>query len=240
MSTSRNKKPGRRATATATADPPPTPRTTKGERTRQRLIVAARKIFERDGYFDARVADIAAEAGVGHGTFYTYFTSKDDIFVAVAQLVTDALFQVYTLPHGLDAVQRIHETNRRYVERYEQNAIMLGLLDQVAPTSPPLREMRLGIRRHFAERLEAAIARMNHLGRTAEPRLDPFATGIALGSMVDQICYQWFVMGEPFDRELMLETFDQIWIRALGLSGEDEELHAAAASDGTTRDSSSG
>lgn len=192
-------------------------RTPKAERTRERLLAAARTVFERDGYFDARVADIVTEAGVAHGTFYTYFESKEDVFIAVAQRVTDALFEVYRLPPGLDPVERIHETNRRYLELYEQNAVMLGLLDQVAPTSDRLREMRTGIRRHFAERLGSAIARMNHLGRTVEPRLDPFAAGIALGSMVDQICYQWFVMREPFDRELMVETLDQIWIRALGL-----------------------
>lgn len=193
---------------------------TKGERTRERILVAARVVFERGGYFEARVADIAAEAGIGHGTFYTYFNSKEDVFIAVAQRVTDALFEVYKLPPGLDPVERIHETNRRYVALYEQNAVMLGLLDQVAPTSDRLREMRAGIRHHFAERLEAAIARMNHLGRTAEPRLDPFAAGIALGSMVDQICFQWFVLGEQFDREVMLETFDRIWLRALGLTDQ--------------------
>ena len=202
------------------------PRTTKGRRTRERLLAAARTVFERDGYFDARVVDIATEAGVGHGTFYTYFSSKDDAFVAVAQAVTDSLYEVYKLPRGLRPIERIHETNRRYVELYEQNAAMLGLLDQVAPTSESLREMRMGIRRHFAERLELAIGRMNRLGRTAEPHLDPFAAGMALGSMVDQICYQWFVMGEPFDREVMLETFDRIWIRALGLP-EDDAADAA-------------
>ena len=163
------------------------------------------------------MADVVAEASVAHGTFYTYFESKEDVFIAVAERVTDSLFEVYRLPSGLDPVERIHETNRRYLELYEQNAPMLGLLDQVAPTSDRLREMRTGIRRHFAERLESAIARMNHLGRTVEPRLDPFAAGIALGSMVDQICYQWFVMREPFDREVMIETLDKIWIRALGL-----------------------
>ena len=206
---------------------------TKGQRTRQRLLVAARTIFERDGYFDARVADIAAEASVGHGTFYTYFASKDDVFIACAQLVTDTLYEVYHLPHGLDPVERIHRTNRRYVELYEANAVMLGLLDQIAPTSARLREMRMGIRRHFAERLEAAISRMNSLGRTAAPTLDPFAAAIALGSMVDQICYQWFVLAEPFDREVMLRTFDLIWLRALGLSGQ-EPLpagHSSAAED---------
>jgi AcrR family transcriptional regulator len=193
----------------------------KGQRTRQRLLVAARKIFERDGYFDARVADIAAEAGVGHGTFYTYFPSKDEVFIACAQEVTDSLYDVYQLTPGLDLVERIHQTNRRYVERYEENALMMGLLDQVAPTSDQLREMRMGIRRHFAERLEAAISRMNHLGRTAKPTLDPFAAAIALGSMVDHICYQWFVLKEPFDRDVMLRTFDLIWLRALGLGGEE-------------------
>jgi AcrR family transcriptional regulator len=197
-------------------------RTTKGARTRARLLAAARTVFERDGYFNARVVDIATGAGVGHGTFYTYFDSKDDVFVAVAQMVTDSLFEVYQLPRGLNAIQRIHETNRRYVEVYEQNAAMLGLLDQVAPTSDRLREMRMGIRRHFAERLESAIARMNERGLTTGPHLDPFAAGIALGSMVDQICYQWFVMGEPFDRDSMLETFDRIWIRALGLPEDDD------------------
>lgn len=192
-------------------------RTPKAVRTRERLLGAARTVFERDGYFDARVADIVGEAGVAHGTFYTYFDSKEVVFVAVAQRVTDTLFEVYRLPPGLDPVERIYATNRRYLELYEQNAQILGLLDQVAPTSDRLREMRTGIRRHFAERLESAIARMNHLGRTVEPRLDPLAAGIALGSMVDQIAYQWFVLGEPFDRAVMLETLDQVWIRALGL-----------------------
>ena len=46
-------------------------------------MAAARRVFERDGYFGARVADITAEAGVAHGSFYTYFASRQDVFVAV-------------------------------------------------------------------------------------------------------------------------------------------------------------
>jgi AcrR family transcriptional regulator len=196
---------------------------TKGQRTRRRLLVAARETFERDGYFEARVADIAKGAKVAHGTFYTYFSSKDDVFIACAQLVADELYEVYDLPHGLDPVERIHQTNRRYVEQYEANAVMMGLLDQVAPTSRRLREMRMDIRRRFSERLETAISRMDQLGLTAAPPLDPFAAAIALGSMVDHICYQWFVLKEPFDRDTMLDTFDLIWYRALGLKEQKAE-----------------
>ena len=56
--------------------------TAKGLRTREELVAAARRVFERDGYTGARVADIAAEAGLAHGSFYTYFSSKQDVFLA--------------------------------------------------------------------------------------------------------------------------------------------------------------
>src|SRR5215469_14936161 len=57
--------------------------TAKGLRTRDELVAAARRVFERDGYAGARVADIASGAGVAHGSFYTYFSSKQDAFLAV-------------------------------------------------------------------------------------------------------------------------------------------------------------
>ncbi|MGH2927257.1 MAG: TetR family transcriptional regulator, partial [Solirubrobacteraceae bacterium] len=59
---------------------PKAPVRARGVRTRAALIDAARRVFERDGYLEARVADIAAAAGVAHGSFYTYFDSKDDVF----------------------------------------------------------------------------------------------------------------------------------------------------------------
>ncbi|HJW36463.1 MAG TPA: helix-turn-helix domain-containing protein, partial [Actinomycetes bacterium] len=40
--------------------------------TRARLLVAARQAFADLGYARARVEDVVARAGVGHGTFYAY------------------------------------------------------------------------------------------------------------------------------------------------------------------------
>src|SRR5256885_16696294 len=57
--------------------------TAKGARTREELVAAARRVFERDGYSGARVADIAAQAGVAHGSFFTYFPSQKDGFLAL-------------------------------------------------------------------------------------------------------------------------------------------------------------
>ena len=58
--------------------------TARGARTRAALVKAARALFERKGYLDTNVGDIAKRASVAHGTFYTYFSSKEEIFGEVA------------------------------------------------------------------------------------------------------------------------------------------------------------
>lgn len=50
---------------------------------RQQIIRAATKIFARDGYYNAKISDIANEAGIAHGTVYLYFDSKENLLLTV-------------------------------------------------------------------------------------------------------------------------------------------------------------
>ena len=49
--------------------------------TRERLLRAAADVFAERGYDGARVADIAAAAGVSTGAMYAHFASKADLLV---------------------------------------------------------------------------------------------------------------------------------------------------------------
>ncbi|MGW7536924.1 TetR/AcrR family transcriptional regulator [Amycolatopsis sp. NPDC054798] len=51
----------------------------KRARTRQALIDAATDLFERNGYDETTVADIAAAAEIGTRTFFSYFASKEEL-----------------------------------------------------------------------------------------------------------------------------------------------------------------
>src|SRR5690349_11014182 len=44
------------------------------------ILEAAERVFGRDGFEAAKMADIAREAGVAAGTLYNYFDSKVQIF----------------------------------------------------------------------------------------------------------------------------------------------------------------
>jgi TetR/AcrR family fatty acid metabolism transcriptional regulator len=50
---------------------------------RRRILDAAVRVFARKGYFGAKVAEIARQAGVADGTIYLYFHNKEDILVSL-------------------------------------------------------------------------------------------------------------------------------------------------------------
>src|SRR3546814_8314834 len=49
------------------------------------LIEAAAIVFAREGFARTKMAHIAAEAGVGKGTLYEYFASKNELFLSVCE-----------------------------------------------------------------------------------------------------------------------------------------------------------
>src|SRR5918994_6342520 len=59
----------------------PTRRERQRAERRQRLVEAALASFAQLGYAQTSVRDITERADLGHGTFYLYFKSKDDLLL---------------------------------------------------------------------------------------------------------------------------------------------------------------
>lgn len=72
----------------STADEPATPR---GRETYNNLLQSAEEIFEKEGFFRTSVAAICRHAQVANGTFYRYFSDKNDIFMNLARRLSDQL-----------------------------------------------------------------------------------------------------------------------------------------------------
>src|ERR1700761_5654656 len=60
----------------------PNTRKAATEQRRSSILQAARTVFARQGYADTVVEDIAIQAGIGKGTLYLYFPSKEQIYLA--------------------------------------------------------------------------------------------------------------------------------------------------------------
>ena len=69
----------------------------------QRLLDAGLKVFAKRGYHAARVDDIVKAAKTSHGTFYLYFTNKEDLLRVLA---VDCAEELIALSSTLGAVSR--------------------------------------------------------------------------------------------------------------------------------------
>jgi AcrR family transcriptional regulator len=57
-----------------------------GQDVRDRIVAAALRTFGELGYHDATIQDVVRESGLSVGAIYTYFTGKDDLFLATCDL----------------------------------------------------------------------------------------------------------------------------------------------------------
>jgi AcrR family transcriptional regulator len=196
---------------------------------RARLLAAAREVFERDGFLDARVTDISAAAGVAHGSFYTYFASKTAIFRALLATTMDELYRSMGTSDEADgespavaadpvaaAVARIDRANRRFVAMYQHNTALMALFEQVTTFDPEVRALRQAARERMVGRVRHSVERLQADGLVAAD-LDAEYSAHALVAMVNGLVHYWLVMGAEFDEERLVGTMTRLWAQSLGL-----------------------
>lgn len=190
--------------------------TRKGIATRQRIIDASWKVFERDGFTGARLGDIVEEADVSIGTFYKYFTHKEDLFVIVAFEAIRNLYPERGFTAGLDPIRGIERSNRRYLEVYRSQVGILRAVEEVTALSPAFRAARHVVQSQFPRRNARALEVLQEAG-LIDPTLDPRDTSLALGAMVRQYAYFWLLEGEESDFDRSVFVLTQLWCKAIGL-----------------------
>jgi AcrR family transcriptional regulator len=192
--------------------------TRQGKRSRAALLRAARRVFEKRGYHEARIADITAAARMAIGSFYTYFDSKEEIFQC---LLVDVENEVYESPERANPeekrpIERIRETNRVYLESFRRNAAFWAAIEEAALKNADARQVVTNRHRASRERTERAFRGWQDAG-TIRPDLDVSFVASALGAMTERCAYLWFVYGEPVDLSTAADQITEMWAAALHL-----------------------
>ncbi|MFE3193582.1 TetR/AcrR family transcriptional regulator [Nocardia sp. NPDC059240] len=141
------------------------------ERRRRELVEAAYRVFTTKGYAAASAADIAAEVGVGYGTFYRYFDSKRAILDDVVDFGLDRLlteiagdvFEPAVLDHEI-TVDELIRTWSGAVERMchiteSDPALMRALLFELPGIDDELNTRILGLSGILAATVDRFLSR---------------------------------------------------------------------------------
>jgi AcrR family transcriptional regulator len=211
-----------------TGEKPSGPRSRKGVETRARLVNAAKEIFERDGFLDARISDIAERAGLSHGSFYHYFESKEEVFREVAVEVDQRLTApmqdvIFDRSFPASTYERLHTAIRMHLESYRDEARIMGVIEQVSRIDPEVGAARY--ERHLIsnEDVTRAIEALQRQG-LADPRIDPVVAAAALGSMTYRFPEMWFVQGlVDCDFDEAVDQLTLLFVNALGIDSSEAD-----------------
>lgn len=91
----------------------------------QKIIESTEKIFSRVGFVNAKMEDIAAEAGITKVTLYTYFQSKENLQLAVThkalQLLIDRYYETLAANRDKNGLEGTLAIFKLFIEFSEEN-----------------------------------------------------------------------------------------------------------------------
>jgi TetR/AcrR family transcriptional regulator, fatty acid metabolism regulator protein len=123
---------GKKAAARAKPDPTAGARSKPGDK-RERILLAAVKVFAKNGFYATRVSEVAKAAGVADGTIYLYFRSKDEILLSlfedrVEKLLSYMKSELAKLPDAPSKFRRVIELQLGLLEGERELAEVITVI----------------------------------------------------------------------------------------------------------------
>jgi TetR/AcrR family transcriptional regulator, transcriptional repressor of aconitase len=162
---------------------------------RQQILDAARARFASHGFARTSMNDIVTESGLSTGSIYRYFTSKDEIVIAVCKQASDALPKALTA----EAVNGFLE-HVRALARDKGHARLNAQIYAEAALSPALAVI---VQQQLAA-MRAAVADLvadNNRPGDAEQIAEAFVA--ICSGYSDQLAVRGDLEPEPFTNALM-------------------------------------
>ncbi|MCF6426977.1 TetR/AcrR family transcriptional regulator [Amycolatopsis tucumanensis] len=186
--------------------------------TRQRIVAAARRVFEEHGYGQASIGDITKAAKVNRATFYLHFPNKAEVFTEVYRTVREQQSAQYWSLLGAALAEGTAASVREWLDR------ALVWWEEQAPLLPAIHEAMasdLEVAARWKDQLDQLAAELGeYLAKFPKGRRETQRLRVELLMVqLDQLCFRAivqkvFVIG----REELLDVVTGMWVDALGLS----------------------
>jgi len=182
---------------------------TQGKKTLRKLLDAAIVVFDKRGYHAARVDDIVSVAKTSHGTFYLYFSSKEDLFRALVADVTEEMRELSdslpSISSGKAGWDALREWLARFQDIYDHYHPVIRAWTENNSNNPDLARMGVRVLGRFMDGLVQRVKEIE-----PAPVTDPETAALAMVAMIERSAMYSVAGGFGLDREELLDTLATI------------------------------
>ncbi|MGZ5397302.1 MAG: TetR/AcrR family transcriptional regulator [Mycobacterium sp.] len=188
----------------------------KGLRTKMRILQEAKRLMLEKGYDATTISDITEASGIRRASFYTYFTSKQDVLMAIGHDAEDAGMAAAEGLRRLTADSSIDDIAvwvDEYFAFWDRHGSFVYAAFQAAYANPELRDWSVNSEMTGARILGNALVKLRGGRRLAG--VDPLVQGLAIQSMIERFWFHWRVAGAPLKQSAVIYSIAHlIWASA--------------------------
>lgn len=182
----------------------------QGKKTMGKLLDAGMKVFGKRGYHAVRVDDIVKKAKTSHGTFYLYFSNKEDLLHALMENCIDAMSDLAEQfpPISPDEEGRLalRVWLDEYMDLYRHYAPVVRAWTEADTPGSPFGRMGQETLGAFAQRF---VRRLEDVD--LPPDVDPTIASLAFVAMIERFNYFLVTRQIDFDRDAVLDTLTRVF-----------------------------
>ncbi len=162
----------------------------KTEAKQRAILDASASVFARKPFHAVLIDEIASDAGIGKGTIYRYFETKDDLYFATTLHVLDDLAHALseTLPREPSAIRRLERIAAENLRFYWDRQFLFPFLhsQDAAVRRDEIMKRREAILRFSQEAILAGIERRELRGMDARIGAELFLGMVRSASLFRQ------------------------------------------------------
>jgi AcrR family transcriptional regulator len=179
----------------------------------RQLLDAGAQVFAAKGFYAARVDDIVKLAETSHGTFYLYFSNKEDLFRALAAEVSD---EMQTLAESLGPLvpgaageESLRVWIEKFADLYDRYGAVIRAWTEAEIASLESGRLATDVMVRFTRVLTVRI------GQVAPPDIDPTIAAVALVAMFERLNYYALAGQVRAQRDEIVTTLARVTQRAV-------------------------
>jgi len=185
----------------------------RGRHTRRKLLDAGAQVFATKGYHATRVDDIVKLAHASHGTFYLYFSNKEELFRALAEEVASEMHELAATLGPLRSTPDGRSELRAWIEQfadvYERYGAVIRTWTEAEIGRSEFGKLGTDLLTQFTRELHRRVAEVT------PDEMEAGVVALALVAMLERLNYYALTRQVRIDRDAMIDTLASVTYASL-------------------------
>lgn len=184
---------------------------------RQRILDSAVRVFAREGFFKARVSQIAEEAGLAPGTVYLYFKNKEDLLISIFEVRMEDIVSRFraAVMEKQDARSRLECLVRMHLSGFQEDPDLAACFQvELRQSSRFMRDVKSGLQQYL-NLIREIVERGRREGVFRREVSAGLVTHLIFGTL-DEVVSTWVISGMKYNLVSFADQLVDLFTNGIG------------------------